>query len=74
MAFSGQFEIAGVKKTEAGLNGFPSKDIPANLKKDPYRFLIVANKFVTGFDEPLLHTMYVDKPLSGVLAVQRSHA
>ncbi len=70
VAYSGDFEIGGVKKTEADLNGFPSKDIPAILKQDPYRFLIVANKFVTGFDEPLLHTMYVDKPLAGVLAVQ----
>ncbi|AOX99899.1 type I restriction endonuclease subunit R [Jeongeupia sp. USM3] len=70
VAYSGDFEIAGEKKTEADLNDFPSKDIPANLKQDPYRFLIVANKFVTGFDEPLLHTMYVDKPLAGVLAVQ----
>jgi type I restriction enzyme R subunit len=70
VAYSGDFEIGGQKKTEADLNGFPSKDIPANLKQDPYRFLIVANKFVTGFDEPLLHTMYVDKPLAGVLAVQ----
>ena len=70
VAYSGDFEIGGSKKTEADLNGFPSKDIPAMLKQDPYRFLIVANKFVTGFDEPLLHTMYVDKPLAGVLAVQ----
>ncbi|HNI77186.1 MAG TPA: type I restriction endonuclease subunit R, partial [Giesbergeria sp.] len=70
VAYSGDFEIGGQKKTEADLNGFPSKDIPAYLKQDPYRFLIVANKFVTGFDEPLLHTMYVDKPLAGVLAVQ----
>lgn len=70
VAYSGDFEIGGAKKTEADLNGFPSKDIPAKLKQDPYRFLIVANKFVTGFDEPLLHTMYVDKPLAGVLAVQ----
>ncbi len=70
VAYSGDFEIGGVKKTEADLNGFPSKDIPARLKQDPYRFLIVANKFVTGFDEPLLHSMYVDKPLAGVLAVQ----
>lgn len=70
VAYSGDFDIGGEKKTEADLNGFPSKDIPANLKQDPYRFLIVANKFVTGFDEPLLHTMYVDKPLAGVLAVQ----
>lgn len=70
VAYSGDFEIGGVKKTEADLNDFPSKDIPSKLKQDPYRFLIVANKFVTGFDEPLLHTMYVDKPLAGVLAVQ----
>lgn len=70
VAYSGEFDVGGEKKTEADLNGFPSKDIPASLKQDPYRFLIVANKFVTGFDEPLLHTMYVDKPLAGVLAVQ----
>ena len=70
VAYSGDFEIGGVRKTEADLNQFPSKDIPAMLRKDPYRFLIVANKFVTGFDEPLLHTMYVDKPLGGVMAVQ----
>lgn len=70
VAYSGDFEIGGVKRTEADLNDFPSKDIPSKLKQDPYRFLIVANKFVTGFDEPLLHTMYVDKPLAGVQAVQ----
>lgn len=70
VAYSGEFEVGGERKTEADLNDFPSKDIPATLKQDPYRFLIVANKFVTGFDEPLLHTMYVDKPLAGVLAVQ----
>jgi type I restriction enzyme R subunit len=70
VAFSGEREIGGKKKTEADLNDFPSKDIPAKLKQEPYRILIVANKFVTGFDEPLLHTMYVDKPLAGVLAVQ----
>ncbi len=70
VAFSGEHDVAGVKKTEADLNGFPSKDIPAKLRQDPYRFLIVANKFVTGFDEPLLHTMYVDKTLAGVQAVQ----
>ncbi|MGZ4972463.1 MAG: type I restriction endonuclease subunit R, partial [Limisphaerales bacterium] len=70
VAFSGEQEIARKKMTEADFNGFPSKDIPAKLKTDPYRFLIVANKFITGFDEPLLHSMYVDKPLAGVLAVQ----
>ncbi|RUL75350.1 type I restriction endonuclease subunit R [Dyella choica] len=70
VAYSGEFEMGGEKKTEADLNDFPSKDIPSKLKQDPYRFLIVANKFVTGFDEPLLHTMYVDKKLAGVQAVQ----
>ncbi|SAL70950.1 type I restriction-modification system endonuclease [Caballeronia cordobensis] len=66
VAYSGEFET----KTEANLNDFPSKDIPDKFRQDPYRFLIVANKFVTGFDEPLLHTMYVDKKLAGVQAVQ----
>lgn len=70
VAYSGEHEVGGQKRTEADLNDFPSKYIPAKLKQDPYRFLIVANKYVTGFDEPLLHTMYVDKPLAGVLAVQ----
>src|SRR5256885_8049191 len=55
VAYSGDFEIGGVRRTESDLNEFPSKDIPSKLKQDPYRFLIVANKFVTGFDEPLLH-------------------
>jgi len=70
VAFSGEHEVSGFKKTEADLNDFPGKDIPSKLKQDPYRFLIVANKYTTGFDEPLLHTMYVDKPLAGVMAVQ----
>src|SRR4029077_5902182 len=50
--------------------GFPSKDIAEQIQSDPYRFLICADKFQTGYDEPLLHTMYVDKPLSGIKAVQ----
>jgi type I restriction enzyme R subunit len=70
VAYSGEQEIAGKKLKEADLNDFPSSQIPAKLKTDPYRFLIVANKFVTGFDEPLLHSMYVDKTLAGVQAVQ----
>ncbi|MEI2677392.1 MAG: hypothetical protein V9G29_05755 [Burkholderiaceae bacterium] len=56
--------------SEASLNGFPSKDIADKIQDDPYRFLICADKFQTGYDEPLLHTMYVDKALSGVKAVQ----
>ena len=70
IAFSGKKVVDGIEHTEDSLNGFPEKDIRANLKKPGYRLLVVANKFLTGFDEPLLHTMYVDKKLQGVLAVQ----
>jgi type I restriction enzyme R subunit len=70
VAFSGEPEFGGKKVTEAGLNGFPSNEIADKLISDPYRFLIVADKFQTGYDEPLLHTMYVDKPLHGIRAVQ----
>ncbi len=70
VAFSGEHEYKGNKVTEASLNGFPSKDIADRIQDDPYRLLVVADKFQTGYDEPLLHTMYVDKTLSGVKAVQ----
>jgi type I restriction enzyme, R subunit len=70
VAFSGEHEYHGVKVSEASLNGFPSSEISATIQTDPYRFLICADKFQTGYDEPLLHTMYVDKPLSGIKAVQ----
>lgn len=70
VAFSGEHEYKGMKVTEGSLNGFPSNAIAEQVKTDPYRILVVANKFQTGYDEPLLHTMYVDKALSGVLAVQ----
>jgi type I restriction enzyme R subunit len=66
VAFSG--EIDG--QTEASLNGFSSANIPSEFEKNEYRFLLVANKYQTGFDQPLLHTMYVDKKLGGVNAVQ----
>jgi len=66
VAFSG--EIDG--ETEASLNGFSSSSIPSEFEKNEYRFLLVANKYQTGFDQPLLHTMYVDKKLGGVNAVQ----
>ena len=69
-AFSGEHEYDGVKVTEASLNGFSSNLIADKIKEDPYRFLVCADKFQTGYDEPLLHTMYVDKALSGVKAVQ----
>jgi type I restriction enzyme, R subunit len=70
VAFSGEHEYGGQKLTESSLNGFPSIKIPEKFREDPYRFLIVAEKFQTGYDEPLLHTMYVDKPLEGIKAVQ----
>ena len=70
VAFSGEHEFGGAKVTEATLNGFPPKDIPDEFEKHPYRFLICADKYQTGYDQPLLHTMYVDKALSGIKAVQ----
>lgn len=70
VAFSGEHEFRGVKVTEASLNGFPSKDIADRIEDDPYRFLICADKFQTGYDQPLLYAMYVDKTLSGIKAVQ----
>ncbi|GAB0148826.1 type I restriction endonuclease subunit R [Marichromatium sp. PS1] len=70
VAFSGEHEYGGKKVTEATLNGFPSSQIPDKVQQDPYRFLIVADKYQTGYDEPLLHTMYVDKALSSIKAVQ----
>jgi type I restriction enzyme, R subunit len=70
VAFSGQHDYGGVKVDEAFLNGFPSSRIANEIQDDPYRFLICAEKFQTGYDEPLLHTMYVDKVLSGIKAVQ----
>jgi type I restriction enzyme R subunit len=70
VAFSGEHDYGGAKVSEFSLNGFPSRDISDKIQTDPYRFLICAEKFQTGYDEPLLHTMYVDKPLSGIKAVQ----
>jgi len=70
VAFSGEREFLGKKITEAKLNGFSDSVTKERFKEDSYRFLIVADKYQTGYDEPLLHTMYVDKPLSGIKAVQ----
>ena len=70
VAFSGEQEFNGEKVTESSMNGFASNDIADKVQEDPYRFLICADKFQTGYDEPLLHTMYVDKALSGIKAVQ----
>jgi len=70
IAFSGKKELKGVEYTEEELNGFASKDISEKFDNDEYRLLVVANKFLTGFDQPKLTAMYVDKKLQGVLAVQ----
>ena len=70
VAFSGEHEYGGTKVSEASLNGFSANQTAARIREEPHRFLVCADKFQTGYDEPLLHTMYVDKPLSGVRAVQ----
>jgi type I restriction enzyme R subunit len=70
VAFSGTVEIEPEKYTEDSMNGPKVKDIAEEFKKPSYKILIVANKFQTGFDQPLLHTMYVDKALGGVATVQ----
>lgn len=70
VAFSGEVRDGGKSYSEANMNGFPETQTAETFNSDPYRFLIVALKFQTGFDQPLLHTMYVDKKLGGVNAVQ----
>jgi len=70
VAFSGTVQDGGQAYTEPGMNGFPEAQTARTFDRPEYRFLIVANKFQTGFDQPLLHTMYVDKKLGGVNAVQ----
>jgi len=70
IAFSGKKIVDGIEYSEEIINGFPSKDIETKFEGDDYRLLIVANKFLTGFDQPLLHSMYVDKKLQSVQAVQ----
>ncbi|MBN1839900.1 MAG: type I restriction endonuclease subunit R [Campylobacterales bacterium] len=70
IAFSGKKEVKGIDYTEDGMNGFAGKDISEKFDSDEYKLLVVANKFLTGFDQPKLCTMYVDKKLQGVIAVQ----
>ncbi|WP_106817907.1 type I restriction endonuclease subunit R [Janibacter massiliensis] len=73
IAFSGSIaedDAPDVVLTEASINGFPESQLPKRFKEPDARFLVVAEKYQTGFDEPLLHTMYVDKKLAGVKAVQ----
>lgn len=76
VAFSGEVTDNGVSYTEEGMNKtkdgetIKEKALPAAFHTDDYGVLVVAEKYQTGFDEPLLHTMFVDKKLSGVKAVQ----
>ena len=72
IAYSGEYKYGTEEQalTCAARNGFPDAVIPKTFKTDPYRILVVADMFQTGFDEPLLHTMYVDKTLYDIKAVQ----
>jgi type I restriction enzyme, R subunit len=70
VAFSGEVFDGTSEFTEAGMNGFSEKETVEQFKKNENKFLIVASKYQTGFDQPLLSVMYVDKKLNGVGAVQ----
>ena len=70
IAFSGEKTVDGTEYTESGINGFSESKTADEFNKDENRILVVANKFLTGFDQPKLAAMYIDKPLAGVLAVQ----
>jgi type I restriction enzyme R subunit len=70
IAFSGKKMLAGIEYTEAGMNGFSDAETKDKFDEDQYRMLVVANKYLTGFDQPKLCTMYVDKKLQGVMCVQ----
>ncbi len=70
VAFSGEKTVDGIKYTEDSINGIAARDLPKTFAEDDFKILVVANKYLTGFDEPMLHSMYVDKKLQGVLAVQ----
>lgn len=70
IAFSGKKKVGGIEYTEADMNGFAETKTREKFGTDEYRLLVVANKYLTGFDEPKLCAMYVDKKLQGVLAVQ----
>ena len=70
IAFSGKKKIDGIEYTEDIINGFAEKDTRDKFDSDDYKILVVANKYLTGFDQPKLTAMYVDKKLQGVLAVQ----
>lgn len=69
-AFSGTLQDGDKEWTEASLNGFPESQTAGEFDKDEHRIIVCANKFQTGFDQPKLCAMYVDKVLTGVAAVQ----
>jgi type I restriction enzyme, R subunit len=70
VAFSGTLDHEGVTYAEATMNGFGEAELPSRFATDEHHLLVVAEKYQTGFDQPLLHTMYVDKKLASVKAVQ----
>jgi type I restriction enzyme R subunit len=70
VAFSGGVDDRGLRYTEQGMNSFPPSETAERFGTSEYQVLIVAEKYQTGFDQPLLHTMYVDKVLLGLAAVQ----
>lgn len=70
VAFTGTVKDDGLEYTESSMNKFKESELPERFATDEYQVLLVAEKYQTGFDQPLLHTMYVDKKLSGVKAVQ----
>lgn len=70
IAFSGKKKVDGIEYSEDSINGFAEKETRDKFDSDDYKILVVANKYLTGFDQPKLTAMYVDKKLQGVLAVQ----
>jgi type I restriction enzyme R subunit len=70
VAFSGKVSVDGAEYSESSMNGFSANETARRFDTDDYRIMVVAEKFQTGFDQPLLHTMYVDKVLTGLAAVQ----
>lgn len=70
IAFSGEKPVDGIEYSEAQINGFPEADTRDQFDTEEYHLLVVANKYLTGFDQPKLCAMYVDKKLQDVLAVQ----
>ncbi len=69
-AFSGKLEDDGSEWTETSVNGFPESETPKRFDSDDWQILVVAEKYQTGFDQPKLYAMYMDKALTGLAAVQ----